>query len=195
MLLAFMIALAQDPDIQEAYRRDPVAVVSEREDLSEEEKSLLLSNNRSRLIDLLSAELRRNRFDMMFIAPTPAPWVYGRQTVTGFFWEPEEGALLLTIFATKLEDDTVTRCELRHGKYRIEGEVGAVEATPGGEKITLRFVLPPNAPPGTYWAYVNAPRNLPLDEEEAFVRLAEGDGMLNLHLGYEIGAAVKEDEP
>ncbi|MDC0744646.1 hypothetical protein [Polyangium mundeleinium] len=183
MLLAFIMSLAQDPDIQEAYRRDPVAVVSQRQDLSSEEKALLLSKDPRRILEALSDETGRGRPRTMMLAPTPLPWVYGRQTVTGFFWEPGDGELLLTIFGTKLEG-AFTQCELRHGATHIRGEIGQVEITPGGEKVTLRFALPPNAPQGVYWAFSNPRRDLvaPRDLE-------------NLQLGFELRGVSKGGKP
>lgn len=187
MLLAFIMSLAQDPDMQEAYRRDPVAVVSQREDLSAEEKEILLSGDRRRLLDALSNERRGRRFRAEMLMPTPLPWVYGRQTVTGFFWEPRDGELLLTVFGTKLEG-AFTRCELRQGETRIRGQIGPVETTPGGQKVTLRFALPPNAPRGVYWAFANPRR------EDGSAGPALGE-LQNLHLGFEICSVSKRGKP
>ncbi|HVK69287.1 MAG TPA: hypothetical protein VM694_32745 [Polyangium sp.] len=187
MLLAFIMSLAQDPDIQEAYRRDPVAVVSQRQDLSSEEKELVLSMDRRRILEALSDETKRDGSRVMMLAPTPAPWVYGRQTVTGFFWEPGDGELLLTVFGTKLEG-AFTQCELRHEETHIRGEIGQVETTPGGEKVTLRFALPPNAPQGVYWAFANPRR----DENERSVAPRE---LENLQLGFELPGVSKGGKP
>ncbi|MDC3987003.1 hypothetical protein [Polyangium jinanense] len=183
MLLAFIMSLAQDPDIQEAYRRDPVAVVSRRGDLSAEEKEILLSSDRRRIVAALSAEISRTRPSAAFVGPTPLPWVYGRQTVTGFFWEARDGELLLTVFATRLEG-AFTQCELRHGDTHIRGEIGQVETTPGGEKVTLRFALPPDAHQGVYWVFANPRRE---DEGASAPPLP----LENLQLGFEIGGVWK----
>ncbi|MDI3283881.1 hypothetical protein [Polyangium sp. 15x6] len=183
MLLAFVMSLSQDPDIQEAYRRDPVAVVSQREDLSAEEKEILLSSDRRRILEALSNELGDNESSTQLITPTPLPWVYGRQTVTGFFWHRRDGKLLLTVFGTKLQG-AFTRCELRQGKIRIRGQIGRVETTRGGEKVTLRFALPPNAPHGVYWAFAD-PRREGGNEGSAPAELQ------NLQLGFEIHGLSK----
>ncbi|MDI1431444.1 hypothetical protein [Polyangium sorediatum] len=190
MLLAFIMSLAQDPDIQEAYRRDPVAVVSQRRDLSSEEKEILLSGDRRRILEALSDEAIRGGPRVMMLAPTPLPWVYGRQTVTGFFWEPGDGELLLTLFGTKLEG-AFTRCELRQGETHIRGEIGQVVKTaPGREKVTLRFALPPDAPQGVYWAFSNPRR----DGEEPRAIVAPRD-LQNLHLGIELRGVSKGGKP
>ena len=188
MLLAFIVALAQDPDLQEAYLRDPVTVVMERDDLSVEERRILLSRDRRRIADRLAAEEFKPRLPAMLTAPMPLPWVYGRQTVTGFFWDTADDALTLTIYGTELRD-AFNQCELRNGDTRIQGVVGEEENTPGGQKVTLRFELPPDTPPGVYWAYVDAR----VEAEESPAALASAD-MLNLHLGYEIGAEDGDDE-
>ncbi|TKC96449.1 hypothetical protein [Polyangium fumosum] len=188
MLLAFIMSLAQDPDVQEAYRRDPVAVVSQRQDLSSEEKELLLSRDPRRILEAFAEERRGARHRVHMLAPTPLPWVYGRQTVTGFFWEPGDGELLLTVFGTKLQG-AFTQCELRHGEIRIRGNIGqVVETAPGREKVTLRFALPPNAPQGVYWAFANPRRE-------------EGDGsaalqaLETLYLGFELRGVSKGGKP
>lgn len=52
----FLIEISENPDLLKAYRRDPAAFLSGREDLSEDQRAILRSRDTKRIRDAISEE-------------------------------------------------------------------------------------------------------------------------------------------
>jgi len=201
VLLPFILALAGDPDLQEAFLRNPTEVVMARNDLSAEEREILLTCDPTRMAVAITDEIGEERaggehlpavnerpLGIPFGAMTPmlamvhpAPWVYGTQTMTGFFWELKDKKLTLTVYGTRLKG-AYPRVELRHGQTSIPGQIGDVEGNDEGEQVAVSFSLTDDVKVGVYQVFVDM-RGSTMDLIGEVVSM---DGLLDLGLGYEL---------
>jgi hypothetical protein len=168
-----------DAKLRRQFREDPITVI-EGEDLSDEDKAILLSGERELIAEAFSTEAvalarywaRTPTAKQAAMVMAPGPWIFERQERTGWHWDPDIGqrgsSARLTVYGVGFRR-SYRRVELR-GPMTIAGTVSPVGFDGPNASVTATFDLR-NARVGLYSAWADAGRN---------------GQMINLQLSYRI---------